>query len=199
VVGPSTRRNVELVLCDVLEVFTIQFQAAGFFRLFRTPMRDLADRAYEARSIIGPIASQMEQRLGEAVSFEERTRIANEFLLRRLEEEGAADRVFGIANRFLAEDGALSVRKAAATAGLSVRQFERRFAEQVGLPPKPYARIVRFNAALQAKASVPQRRWTNIAHEFGYFDQMHMIRDFERLAGETPTAFQQRRDALTWA
>ena len=65
-VGPRTGPSVELVLRDNLEVFTIQFQPTGFFRLFGAPMRELADRAYEARSVIGPLASQIEQRLGEA-------------------------------------------------------------------------------------------------------------------------------------
>jgi hypothetical protein len=55
---------------------------------------------------------------------------------------------------------------------MRIRQFERRFAEQLGLPPKRFARIVRFNAALKAKMTAPGRLWTDIAHEFGYYDQM---------------------------
>ena len=198
-VGPRTGPSVELVLRDNLEVFTIQFQPTGFFRLFGAPMRELADRAYEARSVIGPLASQIEQRLGEAADFLERTRVADRFLSGRLAGQGSADSVTLVANRFLLKRGALNIDEAAARAGLSIRQFERRFAAQVGLPPKRYARIVRFNAALEAKAIAPGRKWTDIAYELGYFDQMHMIRDFERFAGETPTAFERRLDALAWS
>ena len=199
VVGPRTCPSLELILRDELEVFTIQFQPAGFFGLFRTPMRDLADRAYEARSVIGPLASNLEQRLGEATSFLERTRIAEELLTSRLAEQGSPDPVSVVASRFLGKRGRLSVDEGAASAGLNVRQFERRFALQVGLTPKPYARIVRFNAALEAKAVAPRRLWTDIAHELGYFDQMHLVRDFENFAGETPTAFARRLDARAWA
>ena len=111
------------------------------------------------------------------------------------------DAVAAVANRFLSERGALGVADAAAEAGLSVRQFERRFSEQVGVPPKLYARIVRFNAALEAKMSAPRRLWTDIAHDFGYYDQMHMVRDFEDFTGENPTAFIRRFDAMSelWA
>jgi len=53
--------------------------------------------------------------------------------------------------------------------------------------PKLYARIARFEAALDAKARVRNRSWTEVAHEFGYHDQMHLIHDFEQFSGETPT------------
>jgi transcriptional regulator GlxA family with amidase domain len=94
-----------------------------------------------------------------------------------------------IANRFLLERGALRVDDAAESAGLSIRQFERRFITQVGLSPKHYARIARFDAALEAKVTAPRRLWTEIAHEFGYYDQMHLVRDFETFAGESPARF----------
>ena len=113
--------------------------------------------------------------------------MADRFLSGRLAGRGSPDSVTLVANRFLSKRGALNLDEAAASAGLSIRQFERRFAAQVGLPPKRYARIVRFNAALEAKAIAPGRKWTDIAYELGYFDQMHMIRDFESFAGETPT------------
>lgn len=64
-------------------------------------------------------------------------------------------------------------------AGLSVRQFERDFLQQVGIRPKLYARIVRFEAALDSKARSFTKSWTNVAHQFGYYDQMHMVHDFE--------------------
>jgi AraC-like DNA-binding protein len=44
--------------------------------------------------------------------------------------------------------------------------------------------------------SAPRRLWTDIAHDFGYHDQMHMVRDFEDFTGENPTAFIRRLDAM---
>ncbi|MBV8828860.1 MAG: hypothetical protein JO217_01145 [Acidobacteriaceae bacterium] len=52
--------------------------------------------------------------------------------------------------------------------------------------PKLFARITRFQAPLENKALHPGRTWTEVAHNFGYFDQMHMIHDFEQLAGGSP-------------
>ena len=200
VVGPRTRLSAELILHGRFDVFTIYFQASGFYGLFRVPMDELADQAHDARSIVGPELSEFEEKLAEASSFEERVRFANDFLLRRLTERPDG-MIAPMANGILPQRGGLSVGDAAAEAGISVRQFERRFRQQVGLPPKLYARIVRFSRALEAKVNAPQRLWTDIAHAFGYYDQMHMIRDFETFAGQSPTAFIRRLDAMpeTWA
>jgi methylphosphotriester-DNA--protein-cysteine methyltransferase len=201
VVGPCTQLRAQLVLCGKLDVFTIQFRPAGFHRLFRMPMDEFADQAFEARSVIGPKLGDFEQQLACTSSFGERACVASAFLLGCLADRSGGDAVATVANRFLSEPGALGVADAAAEAGLSVRQFERRFSEQVGVPPKLYARVVRFNAALEAKMSTPRRLWTDIAHDFGYYDQMHMVRDFEDFTGENPTAFIRRLDAMpeSWA
>jgi hypothetical protein len=60
VVGPCTYRCAELVLHGRFEVFTIHFHATGFHRLFRMPMPDLTDRAYDVQSAVGSIVSEVE-------------------------------------------------------------------------------------------------------------------------------------------
>jgi methylphosphotriester-DNA--protein-cysteine methyltransferase len=55
------------------------------------------------------------------------------------------------------------------------------------MPPKVFARIARFQSAMDAKLASPARTWLDIAHSFGYYDQMHMVHDFQRLGRNTPT------------
>jgi AraC-like DNA-binding protein len=186
VVGPCTYRRVELVLRGHLEVFTIHFQPSGFHDLFGLPMSELADRACEARSVVDVSISEIEQKLWEAPNFDERVRIATAFLLRRATGR-APNLIAAAAGQMLRDRGMFRVSEAAMTAGLSVRQFERRFYQQVGVTPKQYAGIVRFHSALHAKLTNEERSWTDIAHETGYFDQMHMVHDFRRFSGGTPT------------
>ncbi len=52
--------------------------------------------------------------------------------------------------------------------------------------PKLFARIVRFESALEYKARFDTKLWTEVAHTFGYYDQMHMVHDFADLGGSTP-------------
>ena len=67
-----------------------------------------------------------------------------------------------------------------------MRQFERRFLTEVGIRPKVFAKIARFEAALDYKARFTAVPWTDVAYRFGYYDQMHMIHDFGEFTGGTP-------------
>jgi len=192
VVGPSTYRRVDLVLGGHLEVFTIQFQPSGFHQLFGVPMPELTNRALEAGSVLGPVLRELEHRLDDAHSFSERVQLATTFLLDRGLGTRTPDIIARLANEVLESRGALRLREAAERAGLSLRQLERRFRETVGVAPKHYARIVRFHAASEAKARLSERVWTDIAHDLGYYDQMHMVHDFRIFAGESPTGWNKR-------
>ena len=82
----------------------------------------------------------------------------------------------------------LSIEQYAYKANMSVRNFGRRFTEQVGVSPKLYCRLLRFNNAVNAKLKQPQSIWTSIAYECGYYDQMHMIKDFKEFSNVNPSA-----------
>jgi AraC-like DNA-binding protein len=72
-------------------------------------------------------------------------------------------------------------------AGLGMRQFERRFLQGFGISPKRFARVARFQTALDNKIAYPECPWIKIAHRLNYHDQMHMVRDFHELAGDSPS------------
>jgi AraC-like DNA-binding protein len=174
-------------LTGSLESFVIMFQPDGLHRLFSIPMHELADRDYEADSVLGGFISQVRQRLGEARSFAERVRLVDNVFLHQPRRSPVLDSISAVAHRILVARGRVDIPALADQAGLSLRQFERRFVPQVGMRPKLFTRIARFEAALEAKARSATRSWTDVAHDFGYYDQMHMVHDFEELTGETPT------------
>jgi AraC-like DNA-binding protein len=72
-----------------------------------------------------------------------------------------------------------------------------RFRQQVGLPPKTAARLIRFDAVWRRLADRPPARWDQIAAECGYADQAHLIRDFRQFTGATPTEFPTHPQART--
>ena len=106
-----------------------------------------------------------------------------------LDSLGTLDPVAIAANRLFASNGIHRVSAMAAESGLSARQFERRFLAQVGVPPKLYARIIRFNAALDHKLRLPCRAWTQIANDHEFYDQMHLVHDCRAFTGESPSRF----------
>jgi AraC-like DNA-binding protein len=74
----------------------------------------------------------------------------------------------------------------ASQANISSRQFRRRCYEESGLTPKALCRILRFRRARQLAEASAKPSWARIAAEAGYFDQAHLIRDFQEFTGRTP-------------
>jgi len=70
---------------------------------------------------------------------------------------------------------------------MSVRNFERKCKERLGMPAKMYARIARFHKAYKILESRPIISWTDLTYEVGYYDQTHFIKDFKEFTGLTPT------------
>lgn len=86
----------------------------------------------------------------------------------------------------LKNKGMVSPASLSGYANMSLRNFERRFLDEVGVPPKLYAMITRFNNALENKTFHPHKRWTEIAYENGYFDQAHLIKEVIMFSSKTP-------------
>jgi AraC-like DNA-binding protein len=187
IVGLQTYRRVELLISGNFESFTIFFQPAALHRLFSTPMPDLTNHEFDARAVLGVSITRLEERLSECRSFGERAAVTDEFLLRRAVVSTDADGISAAAIEILRNCGGGRIAAFARRAGLSVRQFERRFHREVGVRPKLYARIARFEAALDVKARSSMKSWTDVAHDFGYYDQMHLVHDFEEFSGESPS------------
>ena len=81
------------------------------------------------------------------------------------------------------KQGTNRVGHLARQSALSLRQYQRQFSEEIGLNPKLFARITRFQLAIDAKRLSPHRSWLSVAHQFGYFDRMHMVRNFQIWVG----------------
>lgn len=189
VVGPQTHARPGLSVFGQIDNFTIAFQPSGFNRLFGIPMTELTDAAYDAHAVIGAEFPSLEHQLGETPDFAGRIQIIEDRLIRMLGCQGAPDPVALAANRLFASNGNQRVSTMASDCGLSPRQFERRFLAQVGVPPKLYGRIIRFNAAVYQKLRCPAHAWSRIANDQDYYDQMHMVHDFRAFTGESPSRF----------
>jgi len=87
----------------------------------------------------------------------------------------------------LIEEGEARVGFVAEKVGVTARHLRRAFTDAVGVSPKIYARSVRLQRTLRAATTTSD--WGRIAVEAGYYDQAHLIGDFQALVGVTPGAF----------
>lgn len=90
----------------------------------------------------------------------------------------------------LLEAGEVRVESVAARLGVTARHLRRAFTESVGIGPKDFARTVRLQRAVRWAAT--SKDWARIAADAGYYDQAHLIAEFQQLVGLTPGAFLKR-------
>ncbi len=94
--------------------------------------------------------------------------------------------------------GLVRVPELARHVGVSPRQLERVFAERVGVTPKNYLRVMRFQEVLRTlRGGVRSTAWAEVATSHGYYDQAHFIRDFKMFVGVTPGAWHISDESLT--
>ena len=195
-VGMLTRPHATLLHQGTFQSFVIMFQVNGLTLLFGVPSCEVTNRTYDADSVLGKPISELEQRLGNCETFQERVCIANHFLIDRLRRAPRVDRMAFAADRILSSSGKLPSAELAWQAGIGLRQFQREFSARFGASPKLFSRIVRFQNALDTKARSSTKSWTDVAHELGYHDQMHMVHDFRDFTGETPTETMRQVELL---
>jgi len=186
VVGPSAYRPFSLHLQGGVESFVIFFQPLAFWQLFRLPTSALVNKYYDGFDVLGREAPQLWNRMAEAATFAGRVKIAEEYLLQKVLNSGRDTPIMNAALYIFRAKGAVRLDDVACHLSLGRRQFERNFLSEIGLSPKLYSRVARFQAALDTKINNHEVRWANLACEFGYHDQMHMIKDFQKLSGLSP-------------
>ncbi len=186
VVGPHTRPGINLHLNGSVQSFAIFFQPLGLWQLFRIPASELPDRAYKGEDLLGETMEELWLKLAESTSFANRVRTLERYLLERAARAAGRTATMKAAMYLFQHRGICRIDELAQQRGVSARHFERLFFSDIGIRPKLFARIARFQSALDVKLQTPQRSWLSIAHDFDYHDQMHMIRDFRSLSGAAP-------------
>ncbi len=171
----------------------VNFSPLGFHRLIGGPMHELANRAYEVEDVLGAAGRRFVARLREAETWEARFDLLDAFFLARLAAARLPAAGISWACRELERTGGrASIRALAATIGCSQKYLVARFREHVGLAPKTFARVLRFQTVLRVLQTARPVRWSDLAQAAGYYDQAHLIRDFHAFAGTTPTDYLRR-------
>jgi AraC-like DNA-binding protein len=166
----------------------------GTHMLLGIPMHELVDRVTPVEDVLGPEGAALPDRLASAPGWEARFAIVDRLLTRRLEAARAP--AAGVEHawwRLVQTHGATPVERLADEVGWSRRHLFARFREHAGLPPKTFARIMRFQRAAVLMADPHGPSLCEIALDCGYYDQAHLNRDFRAFAGRTPTELMAAR------
>ena len=166
----------------------VRFTAQGVACL-GVPAGELTNRSVALDELLPPTrVAELSERLVAARDDAERVALVERLLV---ELPFARDPVVTRALARLSDVQApASVADVARELQMSERQLERRFVARVGLMPKRFARLARFERALSLVRSGPAL--SAVAQRAGYADQPHLVREFRSFAGEPPSAFRAR-------
>lgn len=182
-------------------VVGVRFRSAGARALLGMPMAARTDTRLDLMDVWGSPGESLLDQIHSAADNTARVAVVEQFLLRRLEVTRIVPdaAIAACVATLRASNGHVGVDQLARIGNLSARQLERRFLNEVGIPPRLLASILRFRRVFDL-FEVPQAGgWVEAALSAGYFDQAHMIRDFKRFAGVQPRAFYRGLGGLSAA
>jgi AraC-like DNA-binding protein len=184
IVGPQTTK-VDLAMGPRHRFVSVAFHPGGLFRLLRSPLHELRDTPLNGADLLGPELREVSEKLQAATQPLAMKNMVEAYLLRNLSLAAASPFERAI-KLLLSGNPAYTIDEIAALACLSNRQLERKANDVLGYSPRFFARLVRFSQAYRLKVNQPHTSWTAISHCSGYYDQMHLIRDFKAFTATTP-------------
>ncbi len=184
----GARTSAELIAThDMEQLAGVVFRPGGLGPW----LRERADLFYEQSQSLADLwpTKTLRERLRDSTSPELTLRHLDQALC---EQASARERRIHVRGA-LSLLGSLSVRETARELGISERRLHLVFSEDVGLSPKQWSRVRRFQRALCALYKGVDMRWAELAATCGYADQAHFSRDFRRFSGVDPTTYSVSR------
>jgi len=180
-----------------LDVVGVRFRPAGAFGFLRLPLHELRNQTVATAEVLSDLTDELEEKLSEAASVRQRVFALESSLLAGSPQSPQRDLLLEEAvRRVLMNAGRITVDALAQEMRVSTRELERRFRKKIGLGPKSFCRIVRFQDAFR-QHGMAEDAWATVALECGFYDQPHFIKEFKRITGETPPEFFSRLDPVT--
>ncbi len=183
-IGQRTKA-IEVAATGQTGILIISFYPWGAAPFFHLPMSEFKDRSIDLSCFMKPGTLRWtESQVLEASRNSERAGILQNFLVRMLNNSVHDKLIMQSTFKINHHKGNVEVNKLAKNFCLSRRQYIRRFKNSVGISPKKFANIVRFQKALYFQRM--GLSWTRIADECGYYDQPHFIKEIKAFSGFSP-------------
>jgi len=174
----------------------VHFKPGGALPFFDLPVSELVGTHVDLEVLWGPVAGQLRERLLAATSPIDKFRILEATLVARLSGPFRHHDVVRFAVDAFSRSSSATVRAVTEGIGLSHRSFIEVFKTEVGLTPKLFYRVQRFQRTLALMRRVSAPDWSRLALDCGFFDQSHLIRDFVEFSGFSPAAFERHLHEL---
>ncbi len=179
----------DLSLSGKTGMVLIVFKPHGIKSFFNFPITELLNENLSLQDLINNETIELEDKLFNSPNNRQRIIHLENFLIKRLIHNNEFERVEHAIKIIENSKGQIKAQDIAHEVCLGIKQFERTFSKYVGINPKKYASIVRFQNVIQMKREHKDLNMSQLAFDNGYYDQSHFIHDFKSLTGFTPKSF----------
>lgn len=175
----------------------ISFKKGKAYPFFPLPMNEISDCVADADLLWGDLFSALRLRLLEQHEASKKFRIVENFLLENFQKKLQLNLCVEFAvNKIIENPTEINLGKLTEKIGYSQKHFISMFKKEVGLTPKSYLKIMRFQKALIEIENSASVDWTQISGKCGFYDQAHFIADFKKFSGFTPVQYLKRKNHL---
>jgi AraC-like DNA-binding protein len=197
-VSGARSESLQLDTSTPFSVIAVHFKPGGSVPFVDVPSTELLNQGVSLDLLWGRDAGSCGDRLWEEETAAKRFRVLEKMLLTRARRRFYRHPAVRYAlDEFDRSNGMRPVGDVIQRIGLSPRRFGELFRMEVGLSPKAFCRVRRFNEVLKRIERLTDVDWADVAISCGYFDQAHFNHDFRAFAGLTPTAYLHARISRT--
>lgn len=171
-------------------MFVISFKPGCSYPFLHLPLEELTNLVVDAELVLGNEILELRNQLLEPSIPEAKFSLAEQWLTKSARHARLPEAVVHFGVESILNDPSLqSLDQIAQQTGYSHKQFIHLFKRYVGLTPKVFQRMIRFNTVLQQVHTRERVNWTSVALDCGYYDQAHFIKEFREFAGFNPKAY----------
>lgn len=195
--GQATR-HAELRISGMFNTIGIFFYPHALKSIFGLNADELTDTCIDLDMMEDEQGFRLSEQLSNLTSCQAQIDTLCSYLLAQLtRNDQYADKAMQhVLDRIKQANGNISVKALREELQLSERSFERKFKQHIGITPKLFTRISRFQASMELLRQSDYNKLSDIAFENEYADQSHFIRAFKEFAGFSPFQFQKRSKEL---
>ena len=168
----------------------VLFKPGILAHLFNINMSEIGEKEFDAELLIGSEITDVFLQMQEVLSLDLKIKIIERYLINKVKIKKTvrrpADNVIGLINE---KKGNIKIEEISNYFNLSTRQLERHFNQIIGISPKKYSAIIKFNAILNQLKNFEKTNWCDLAFDGGYYDQQHLIHTFSKFTGLPPSKY----------
>jgi AraC-like DNA-binding protein len=175
----------------------VAFKKGKAHPFYDFPMSELANLVVDADIVFGKKLHELREQLLNTPSIPQMFLLVEHFLLQQAGDSLHANTpskcIEYAVSKIVNQPNIVGFQQVSRQIGYSQKHFIDLFKKQVGVPPKQFLKLMRFQKAIQEIENNKSIQWINIATESGFYDQAHFINDFKDFSGFTPSEYIKRK------